>query len=184
MVRAQHIDSSLIAYWLSCFWPGVNAGYQIGVSGAIEEGRNVTSQLAYEPLASRSDLLAELARALVRECVINPGSKPSGFVGAGKLHMYSLVSLAVNHFELCFDNRTLLNRVEQQLQDFSALLDVITYSSVHIKMDAFPEKLGSNEWHLLNQGTLSSYSQQHNGFRISNRFLISYFHLVMHLKLI
>ena len=62
-------------------------GYQTVVPGAIEEGRNMTIQLACWPLASRSDPLAELVRALARdfECAINAGSKSNGVGGAGTL---------------------------------------------------------------------------------------------------
>ena len=60
-------------------------GCQTGVPGAIEEGRYVTIQLVCQPLASGSDPLAELvseqsAGSLL--WVYNPGSKPSGVVGA------------------------------------------------------------------------------------------------------
>ena len=57
---------------------------QIGVTGATEEGGNVTTRSASKPLARDSDPLAELVRDA--GCAINPGSKPSVFVGAGMLH--------------------------------------------------------------------------------------------------
>ena len=48
--QSPDIDSSPRADWLSCFWPSVNAGLpDSGVwcppAGAIEEGRNMTTQL-------------------------------------------------------------------------------------------------------------------------------------------
>ena len=85
MGKAQRIDSSFRANWLSCFWPDLPGGLP-GLSGATAEGSNVTTQRH----ASRLYPLAELVRVLAQdsECAVSPGSKSSGVAGAGTLHCW------------------------------------------------------------------------------------------------
>ena len=62
LAKAQHIDSSLRADCLSCFWPGVNGGLPgrgVWCYWGREDGRDVTNQLACYPMASGSDPLAK-----------------------------------------------------------------------------------------------------------------------------
>ena len=76
---------------------------QTGVSGAIVEWRNVTTQPTCQPLASVSGPLLELVRVLARdsECAVSPVSKPSGVVGTGTLQLF----MKTHYWKLIEKNR-------------------------------------------------------------------------------
>ena len=62
------------------------------MSGAIKEGRNMTTQSPYLPLASGSHPLAGSVRALARdsEFVVSPGSKLSSGAQILQEHSYTV----------------------------------------------------------------------------------------------
>ena len=111
--KAQHVDNSLRANWLSCFWPGENGGLS---------DRDVWCHWGREEcdlLASRSgsDPLAELVRALAcdLEYAFNPGSNTIGVVGAGTLQLHKHTwTLVMN---ICFTGSPLVYAIALSLSD-------------------------------------------------------------------